>query len=420
MSPSPLPSLPRTMILCYFFLLCLSTITNHSIQSVSAFHKTTTASSRRIINNGRFNNAAAADDDQLLLTSTTSSTAEVDEFRSERRTDTSESSSSSSSPLSRRGIVSGILNLKGGSSTAASPATTTTTTTTRTIFPPPIDTIIPFVRNKQASATTTSDSDTSTTTTTTTTTSLQTFLIQHKTTLLTMVLMGFSGVVEAICYRRFKMYPNMMTGNTIKAMDAITSLNWQGIQVSLGLIGSYMSGATLYKCLDRARIFQSRNNHRRSIPNLVWLSAISFLLFGWSDVVGMTSNMDVLRLLPMATAFGMINCATQEMTGFVTNAATGHLGKIGFGLGESLVMNMLPRADHVVDQKTIQYGITSALTIGSFITTVIITNLIGLWLDAKHSWVYSRLPPLGLSLGAAYTILLTSYHYFFEKDVACK
>lgn len=151
---------------------------------------------------------------------------------------------------------------------------------------------------------------------------------------------------------------------------------------------------------------------------MAWLSAISFAFFGLSDVVNMMSTgFDLMRLLPMATAFGMINCATQQITGgYVTNAATGHYGKIGFGLGEAIVMNVLPGGREDADRQTIKLGITSALAIGSFVTTLITTNLIGLWLDAKHPWVYAKLPPLGLSLGAAYTILFTIYHYFSKKS----
>lgn len=234
-----------------------------------------------------------------------------------------------------------------------------------------------------------------------------------------MCLMGFSGVVESICYRQFKCFPNMMTGNTVRAMEALTTLNWQGMQFNFGLVGSYISGCTLYKFLDRAQIFNSSNQDKKSraIPSPVWLSAIVFVFFGLSDVVGMTSEVNVMRLLPMAAAFGMVNCATQEMTGgFVTNAATGHYGKIGFGLGESIVMNMLGgRNGDAASKQTIKYGITSTLVIGSFVTALIITNLIGAWLDAKHSWVYVKLPPLGLSLGVAYSILLTSYHHFSKK-----
>lgn len=224
----------------------------------------------------------------------------------------------------------------------------------------------------------------------------------------------------------------MMTGNTIRAMEAITTLNWQGMQFNFGLIGSYISGCTLYKFLDRAQIFNNSNNKSRAIPTPVWLSAIVFVFFGLSDVVGMTSEVNVMRLLPMAAAFGMVNCATQEMTGgFVTNAATGHYGKIGFGLGESIVMNMFGGGGggnknkntnghtngHAASKQTIKYGVTSTLVIGSFMTTLIITNLIGAWLDAKHSWMNAKLPPLGLSLGVAYSILLTSYHHF-SKNIA--
>lgn len=233
------------------------------------------------------------------------------------------------------------------------------------------------------------------------------FLAKYKTTIMAVCLMGFTGVVESICYRHFGVYPNMMTGNTVKAMNAVSSLRWNDMKLYLGLIGSYMCGGALFKFLDRARVFSNK------IPTFAWLSAVSFAFFALSDAVGLMTNFSLMRLWPMATAFGMINCATQEMTGFVTNAATGHFGKVAFGLGEALVINMLPRTQ--VDKAAIKNGISSALIVGAFMTSLISTNLIGMWLDARHPWVIAKLPPLGLSLGAAYTALLASYHYFSKK-----
>eukprot|EP00980_Cylindrotheca_fusiformis_P014933 scaffold4083_cov95-Cylindrotheca_fusiformis.AAC.2 len=174
--------------------------------------------------------------------------------------------------------------------------------------------------------------------------------------------MAMSGIVEAICLRRFKVFPNMMTGNTVRCMDALAEMKWNKVLLYSGMIASYVSGSALYKFLDTAEVFPPN----KKLPNLVWLSRITLGIFCVSDFLGLYR--DTLRLIPLAIAFGMINTATQEAIGAVTNAATGHYGKIGFGLGEVLAMKR--RLQTSADPNNNNSNQSSSATTQAAITTL--------------------------------------------------
>jgi uncharacterized membrane protein YoaK (UPF0700 family) len=226
-------------------------------------------------------------------------------------------------------------------------------------------------------------------------------------TLFMISLLGLSGILEAICFRRFKVFPNMMTGNTVRCIDALAELRFADIQLYGGMIASYISGGALFKFMDEARIFPKT-------PNLVWLSRVSLGIFCASDLVGLYK--DRMRMIPLAVACGMINTATQEAIGAVTNAVTGHIGKIGVGLGKAMAMQLRPQtsADPAVPS-TNKAFISSLQGLSAFVTALLSTTLIWQWLEAKHPWILSRLPPLGVSLGAVYTALLSWYSRATEE-----
>ena len=109
----------------------------------------------------------------------------------------------------------------------------------------------------------------------------------------------------------------------------------------------------------------------------------------------------------MAVAFGMINAATQESIGAVTNAVTGHYGKIGLGIGENLFLQLKKDSDGKSVNNTPFF--TSLQGVCSFGGSLILTNLVFQWIERKHTWLLSRLPPFGMTLGILYYLLLTWY-----------
>lgn len=215
------------------------------------------------------------------------------------------------------------------------------------------------------------------------------------TQILIISLLSLSGIVEAICFRRFRCFPNMMTGNTVRCMDALAENRLDTVMMYLGLIVNYVSGGALYKFLS---------TWKKDI-DLAWVSKISFGFFLLSDLIGRIK--DASRIFPMAVAFGMINAATQESIGAVTNAVTGHYGKIGLGIGENLFLQLKKDSDGKSVNNTPFF--TSLQGVCSFGGSLILTNLVFQWIERKHAWLLSRLPPFGMTLGILYYLLLTWY-----------
>jgi uncharacterized membrane protein YoaK (UPF0700 family) len=222
--------------------------------------------------------------------------------------------------------------------------------------------------------------------------------LSKKTTFL-ICLLGLSGVTEAICLRRFKVFPNMMTGNTVRCIDALVDNRLHDSRMYICMILSYVFGGAFFKYFDKAKTFQNT-------PNLIWLSRITFGIFILSDLLAFFIR-DDMRLFPMAVAFGMINSCTQEAIGAVTNAITGHYGKIGLGLGESFFLQLHQSGNEKTE--TLNKGFISSIQgVSAFGMALFATNVVFQWIESK-TWILSHLPPLGVSLGTVYLGLLGWY-----------
>lgn len=196
----------------------------------------------------------------------------------------------------------------------------------------------------------------------------------------------------------------MMTGNTVRCFDALADLRFGTFFRHAGMITSYVTGVSLFVTLKH---LQQKCLHLQKTPTLVWVARVAAMLFGISDVTGSLTvgagsdggaGRHAFRLIPMALGFGMINAAVTEATGTVTNAVTGHWTKVGFGTAERLL---------VPDQTTKGFS-TSIKAIGTFILSLLSTNLIYQWVETKPL-ILSKLPPLGVGLGSLYFALLSWY-----------
>ena len=61
-----------------------------------------------------------------------------------------------------------------------------------------------------------------------------------------------AGVCDVICYRRHGCYANMLTGNTIQAANALSTLRLADMGFFLSILGSYMIGFGAYRAVDRS------------------------------------------------------------------------------------------------------------------------------------------------------------------------
>jgi uncharacterized membrane protein YoaK (UPF0700 family) len=228
-------------------------------------------------------------------------------------------------------------------------------------------------------------------------------------TIFTLALVMLAGITEGICYRRFRCFPTMMTGNTIRGLDALADWDVSTAMMHGRLILAYVAGGALFKFLDV--LYQQRQQEKENAVGsssstlssnnllLVWVARVAFVLFGVSDLMG--CKRDMWRLPPLALGFGMINAATMDVLGVVTNAVTGHWTKIGVGMAERALLKS--------DTNNNKGYRTSLQTVGTFVSSMLVTNLVYRWLETQAPMLLSRLPPLGMSLGVLYTSLLTWY-----------
>ena len=198
-------------------------------------------------------------------------------------------------------------------------------------------------------------------------------------------LVALTGITEGICYRRFGFFPNMMTGNTVRCMDALADMALLG-----SMILSYISGGALFQLIPKAA------EKGKSYSHLAWVAGIALFVLGLSDFVAVT--FDRWRMPLLAIGFGLINAAANDSVGSVTNAVTGHWTKIGLGTAERLVFP---------DQKSKDWT-KSIKVVGTFMVSIFTTTITYKWLETQPS-ILSRLPPLGTSLGFAYAMLFCWY-----------
>lgn len=93
---------------------------------------------------------------------------------------------------------------------------------------------------------------------------------------------------------------------------------------------------------------------------LVWVARVAFVLFGVSNLMGL--QRDMWRLIPpLALGFGMINAATVDALGAVTNAVTGHWTKIGVGMAERALFNKNNNKGYRTSLQTVETFASSML-----------------------------------------------------------
>ena len=221
-------------------------------------------------------------------------------------------------------------------------------------------------------------------------------------------LVTLTGISEAICFRRFGCFPNMMTGNTVRSMSFLADLEYEKALFHAALIVSYVAGGGLFSILDANAGTRSNNNKTNSkLPKdskstLPLVAGIGLALFCGSDLLNQRMANARAGLPILALGYGMINAATLNVVGAVTNAITGHWTKVGLGVG-----------DYLVDPQTggsskRLFPTTSAGCVAAFCLSVLLTGMLFNQIVARPA-LLARMPPFGTSFGVLYAILLTWY-----------
>lgn len=256
-----------------------------------------------------------------------------------------------------------------------------------------------------------------------------------------LLFMSLSGIVEAICWFQYKCFPNMITGHTVKVLDAIARWQWKDAGWGTAMILSYVLGGTLYKTIhllqERRQPQQQPQEQQQQqqhasihvIPNT--LTAVARWVAVWfslSDFVAIHllsgDHANILWRLPLlSVGFGMINAAISDIWGTVTNAVTGHWTKIGTGFAEGMLLG--PKS---IGQASKMSVACMVVFIMSLITTSgLLQGLAGVIGSTTtsssssssgrvlRSILFHRIPPLGTTLGLVYGAVFTGYARYYQR-----
>ena len=241
-------------------------------------------------------------------------------------------------------------------------------------------------------------------------------------TIFILCLLIISGIMESIGNRRFGCHPNMMTGNTVKCMDALSLNNFDMVLKLAVMIANYVAGSFVYGIIKHSISITFR------IPILVCVARFSFFGFVLSDMIvrgyfvssssssrpttsstaGSNNNTktsgyqskinEILRLGVMSLSFGLLNASANAQVGMVTNAVTKHWTDFGLGATEMMLLGDVSNAAWS----------TSGAGVLVFLLSLYATNVAQCKLEYLPEYK-SKLPPLGTTLGIMYYLLFTWY-----------
>ena len=227
----------------------------------------------------------------------------------------------------------------------------------------------------------------------------------------------------------------MMTGHTVKVLDALAGWELKDAVWGTTMIVSYFLGGALYKIIHllqqhpRQQQHPSNNDPSQTelvVPNtLTAVARWSMVWFCLSDFLEWRLGVAqaLWRLPLLSVAFGMINAATMDIWGAVTNAVTGHWTKMSTGLAEGLVIGSkgIGHSSKMSAACMASFAISLMATSGvmQWFGSSATTSSLGTGLAKGQSFILKRLPPLGMTLGLIYGVLFTGYaryHQMYHKS----
>ena len=233
-----------------------------------------------------------------------------------------------------------------------------------------------------------------------------------------------AGVCDVICYRRHGCYANMLTGNTIQAANALSTLRLADVAFFLSILGSYMFGFGAYRAVDRS--VQEHNSNvvgvnndnprRRRLVTPAVVAPVIMSLFALYDMLALRAGAGRWTVPILTVGSAMINSAGLESTGAVCNMMTGNIGKAANYITDLTLHKILGGLEPSAELK--RGARKSGKIIGSFFAGVTLTGA----MIAGGEGLLARIPFVGVDaaltiarlphftvLGAAYATLLLLY-----------
>ena len=238
-----------------------------------------------------------------------------------------------------------------------------------------------------------------------------------------------AGVCDVICYRRHGCYANMLTGNTIQAANALSTLRLADMAFFLSILGSYMVGFGAYRAVDRSvqehnsnvvevngNADRAENPRRKRLVTPAVVAPVIMSLFTLYDMLVIKTGAGRWTVPILVVGSAMINSAGLESTGAVCNMMTGNFGKTANFLTDCTLHKFLGGPEPSADLK--KGARKSGKIIGSFFAGVALTGA----MIAGGEQLLARIPFVGIDaaltiaslphftmLGAAYATLLLLY-----------
>ena len=129
-----------------------------------------------------------------------------------------------------------------------------------------------------------------------------------------------AGWYDVICFKQYKCYANMMTGNTLNlCMNVGNRQNANDVALIAAAILHFTGGFTFFKFL---------NTKMKSRGSCAAVAPLIFGLFSLADVCRRKYPKSRWHMLFLAIAGGIINSISAERAGMVSNMMTGHYQKV--------------------------------------------------------------------------------------------
>ena len=160
-----------------------------------------------------------------------------------------------------------------------------------------------------------------------------------------------AGWYDVVCFKQYKCYANMMTGNTLNLCFNVGSLPRSGYHSDVGLlaavIANFAGSFAFFKFLDMR--MESRGSCTAVAP-------LVFSLFAIADHLRKKHPQSRWHILLLALAGGMVNSISQERAKQTTNMMTGHYQKLSSDLATWMARGALngeQRRSAVVSMRTV-------------------------------------------------------------------
>uniref|UniRef100_A0A7S0U8H4 Uncharacterized protein n=3 Tax=Hemiselmis andersenii TaxID=464988 RepID=A0A7S0U8H4_HEMAN len=128
-----------------------------------------------------------------------------------------------------------------------------------------------------------------------------------------------AGWYDVVCFKQYKMYANMMTGNSLNMCMAIGNGQYGDASLLAAAIALFNSGFTGFEYFDRAV---------GSNGSCTAVAPVILGLFAMADKLRREQPQSRWHVLYLAVAGGIVNAVSASRAKIVTNMMTGHYQKL--------------------------------------------------------------------------------------------